>query len=177
MTYPPGNPQQNRYGGPPSRDHLAPGYPAPGRPTYPQGPPPQSYPPPPQRSGPPVSGPGGTIQLDCSYNKLGFFLAFTGPHIRVDGYGQDGTWGRTAIALPPGTHSIEVHTRYLGQMGPAHMLVNVYPGQQIPVFYRAPTAIFFKGAMGHQPQPTPGMWLTWVMFAIAVLVVATAFLF
>lgn len=170
MTYPPGYPQPNSYGAPPSHGYLTPGQPA-----YPQGPPPQGYPP--QQYTAPGSGPGGAVMLDCSYNKLGFFLAFTGPHIRVDGYGRDGSWGQTPIPLPPGTHSIEVHTRYMGQMGPANILVNVYPGQQVPVFYRAPTAIFFKGAMGHQPQSTPGMWMTWALFAIAALIVASTFLF
>ncbi len=180
MTYPPGNSQQNPYGDPAPRR-----YPAPGQPPYPQGPPPQSYASqgypargysPHQQYGAPLSSPGGIVMLDCSYNKLGFFLAFTGPHIRVDGYGQDGGWGHTPISLPPGTHSIEVHTRYMGQMGPANLIVDVYTGQQVAVFYRAPAAIFFRGAMGHQPQPTPGMWLTWVLFVVAALILASTFL-
>jgi len=111
------------------------------------------------------------IVLDCSYNKLGFFLAFTGPHIRIDGYGRDAEWGRTPIPLPPGNHMVEVHTRYMGEMGKAGMVVAVQPGQQVPVFYRAPAAIFFSGAIGHQPQPTPGIWLSWVLFAVAALVI------
>lgn len=64
-----------------------------------------------------------------------------------------------------------MHTRYLGRLGPASITVNVQPGQQVPVFYRCPAAAGFKGAIGFEPQKTPGMWLTFVGFAVAITLI------
>lgn len=106
MTYPPNNPPRN-----PSAAQPQPAPPN----SYPVAPPPYGNPQggylvPPQPAYPLQPGYGsaqygGAVMLDCSYNKMGFILAITGPHVRVNGYGQDCTWGKTPIALPPGcTH-------------------------------------------------------------------------
>lgn len=95
--------------------------------------------------------------LNTDYFKLGFFLAFTGPTLAVNGHAQKVAWGWTPVDLPPGQYHLRVHTRYMGTLGPADLPVVVYPGQTVPVYYKAPAIMGAQGAIGHTPQQTPGM--------------------
>jgi hypothetical protein len=105
----------------------------------------------------PPYGPPGRLVVDSSYNGMAFMLAATGPKIEVNGQPIKANWGQWPIDLPAGQYHVRVSTRYLGEMGPAQLGVNVYPGQQVTVYYRAPAAMFMAGAIGFTPQSTRGM--------------------
>ncbi|MGH3432998.1 MAG: hypothetical protein ACRDQB_09205, partial [Thermocrispum sp.] len=108
--------------------------------------------------------------LNTSYFPLGFLLALTGPSVTINGHEQRVPWGWSPVDLPPGQYHLRVHTRYLGQLGPAELGVVVYPGQTVPVYYKAPAVMGARGAIGFTPQPTPAMGAM-----IALMVVSTVF--
>lgn len=118
----------------------------------------------------------GRVMVNTAYFPLGFFLAFTGPTVTINGHEQQVPWGWSPIDLPAGQYHLRVHTRYLGQLGPAELNVVVYPGQTVPVYYKAPAVMGVRGAAGFTPQQTPGMipmialTLLSVLFLVLVLV-------
>ncbi len=115
-------------------------------------------------------GPPGRLVVDSSYNGSAFLLAATGPKIEINGQPIKANWGPWPIDLAPGQYQVRVSTRYLGEMGPAQLAVNVYPGQQVVVYYRAPAAMFMAGAIGFTPQPTRGMGPVIALSVIAFVV-------
>lgn len=117
-------------------------------------------------------GPPGRLVVDSSYNPAAFLLAVTGPKIEINGQAFKAKWGPWPMDLPAGQYQVRVSTRYLGEMGPAQLAVNVYPGQQVTVYYRAPAAMFMAGAIGFAPQPTRGMG---AVIALSVLAFVLAF--
>jgi hypothetical protein len=118
-------------------------------------------------------GPPGRLVVDTSYSGGAFLLAATGPKIEVNGQPIKANWGPWPIDLPAGQYQVRVSTRYLGEMGPAQIAVNVYPGQQVTVYYRAPAAMFMAGAIGFTPQKTRGMG---AVIALSVLAFVLAFI-
>jgi hypothetical protein len=116
-------------------------------------------------------GPPGRLVVDTSYNGSAFLLAATGPKIEINGQPIKANWGPWPVDLPAGQYQVRVSTRYLGEMGPAQLAVNVYPGQQLTVFYRAPAAMFMAGAIGFTPQPTRGMGAMIALSVIALVLV------
>ena len=116
-------------------------------------------------------GPPGRLVVDTSYNRSAFLLAATGPKIEINGQPIKANWGPWPLDLAAGQYQVRVSTRYLGEMGPAQLTVNVYPGQQVTVYYRAPAAMFMAGAIGFTPQPTRGMGAVIAISVIAFLLV------
>lgn len=184
--YPPGPYPPGPYGpppaqGPPAQGPYPPGppqppppgqYPPPG--PYPPGPP-GSYPPPPAPPAPPQGGypppgpypqpgpqpfppPGlGRLVVNCSHFALSWQLAMTGPSVNVDNSEVGRSWGSTTVDLPPGTHRLHVHTRYLGQRGKAGLDVALAPGQVVTVYYDAPVSAFSKGTLSLTPPIGKGI--------------------
>ncbi|ADG97415.1 conserved hypothetical protein [Segniliparus rotundus DSM 44985] len=112
----------------------------------------------------------GQLVLDTGFFWLAWIFFLTGPSVRVDGVERARNWGKAFVPVPPGQHLVEVYTRYLWPVGRASLPVFVQPGQTAPVFYRAPAIVWCKGAIGHEPQKTPGLVLTFVIFgALALL--------
>jgi hypothetical protein len=130
-------------------------------------PPPQPYAQqaPGQHGGLPPEG-FGQLVIDTGFFWLAWIFFLTGPSVRIDGVERVRNWGTVFVPVPPGQHLVEVHTRYLWPVGRASLPVFVQPGQTAPVFYRSPAIVWFKGAIGHEPQKTPGLVVTIIMVAV-----------
>ncbi|WP_007467740.1 hypothetical protein [Segniliparus rugosus] len=111
----------------------------------------------------------GQLAFDTGFFWLAWIFALTGVSVSVDGVERIRTWGKQLVVVPPGQHFVEVYTRYLWPVGRASLPVFVQPGQTVPVFYKAPTIAWLKGAIGHEPQKAPGLILTVVLLAVGML--------
>lgn len=127
-----------------------------------------------------TSEPGPTgIVLDVSKSPIQFGIK---PLVKVDGRPIPNlAWGVNHIPARPGYHQVTVCISQLGmEYGPAHTIVPVAEGHTTRVYYRSPIERYVAGAIGPQPQATPGMaivyaatMLTLVMvLAFVVMVVA-----
>ena len=125
----------------------------------------------PQQQMPPPPG-FGRIQLDTSFNAMNWFLFFKKPTVVINGQAQEVEWGQRPIDLPAGQYNIEVNFFYMSKpRGVARATIPLPPGQVQPVYYRAPAHIMSDGAMGPVPQPTPGIWLTWTLMGVALVLI------
>jgi hypothetical protein len=68
---------------------------------------------------------------------------------------------------------VRVYTPYLlpPRVGPADVVVDVPPGQNVQVEYKAPLVVWSKGSLGPPPQKYNGIWFYWALLAIVVLVI------
>jgi hypothetical protein len=132
--------------------------------------------------GPPPAGDwqpvGGRLVVNSSYNWTWFMLRVTGPKIEINGQPFVADWGPWMFDLPAGQYQLRVSTCYLGEFGPAHISVFVYPRQQTTVYYRPPAAVFMDGAIGFTPQPTRGIGVSLAVgaligFVLTVILMAT----
>lgn len=119
-------------------------------------------------------GATGRLVVDCSHLPSALFLAATGPKIEVDGRTIEANWGAWPIELSPGRYALRVSTRYMGEMGPATTEVEVTPGGETRVFYRAPATIFSGGSIGPTPQASNGMGGMFVMILIPIVLMLIA---
>lgn len=115
---------------------------------------------------------GGRLVVDSSYSRLSFQLGVTRPKIEINGQPVDAGWGPWMFDLLPGNYQLRVSI--LGEAGPAHISVVVYPRQQTTVYYRAPAATFMAGAIGFTPQPTRGIAVVLAMGVLFGVVVYLA---
>lgn len=118
----------------------------------------------------------GRIMLDTSYSWLDFSLALTGPTVTLDGYPIRAEWGLIPLDVPAGRHHIKVHTRYGRPKGIAEIEVLVHPGEQVLLYYRAPAIMLIGGAIGTQPQQTPGIVLSLLVSVIPPLILLAVLL-
>ena len=103
------------------------------------------------------------MALDTKFFPLAWILFFLKPKVEVDGQpGPRLSWGQNMVGLPPGQHHLRVWTPYLipSRMGPADAVVDVPPGQVVPLEYRVPLWAFSKGSMGPAPQSYNGLGIT-----------------
>ncbi|UGT52798.1 hypothetical protein [Nocardia asteroides] len=138
------------------------------------------------RSGPQVGPPPAAqqaanppgITVDSSYLWTAFMLSLVKPKIFVNGQPvPTARWGQTHVPVGPGQYHVRVVTPWLFDMGPAEIQVPVNPGAGTKVYYKPPAAMFLKGAIGPEPQQTPGLVFVWLPFvAVAVLFVLFALL-
>jgi hypothetical protein len=106
--------------------------------------------------------------LDASFMPLAWVFYLTGPKIFVNGQQVPGArWGATHIPVGPGQHHVRVATKYLWDVGPAEAVVPVAEGQSTKVYYRSPTMVGMRGAIGPVPQRTPGIVFTYIMLGVA----------
>lgn len=109
--------------------------------------------------------------MDSSYPAISFMLSLVTPKIFVNGQPvPHARWGQTHVPVGPGMYHVRVVTPWLTEMGPAEMQVPVQPGSGSKVYYKPPAVIFLKGAIGPEPQKTPGMLFMLLPFAALGLV-------
>ena len=90
----------------------------------------------------------GTIQLEARHNPLAWLLYFTKLRVVVDGTANTLPWGRSAIPVTPGSHTLDVSFGYMGsQRGPASITVSVAEGETVRLSYRMPSWMFAKGRL------------------------------
>ena len=130
----------------------------------------------PQETTDSTTGGTGRLVVDCSYLPSATFLGATGPRIDVDGQQIKANWGPWPIDLPAGDYTVTVETRYMGGMGKATLPIEVEPGEETRIFYRAPATIFSSGSLGHVPQGTNGMGGLVVLIAIPIILMMVALL-
>jgi hypothetical protein len=133
---------------------------------YPQQPPQQPQP----------QQPGGAIALTLKYHWSAFMLGLFKPVVEINGHQAANAWGRQVIPVPPGQYHLHVHVPYFlpPRLGSADLPVNVYPGQTVELEYRAPLAVFFKGALGTSPQKYPGAALQIALLAVVLIILLCA---
>ncbi|MBH0779034.1 hypothetical protein IT779_22415 [Nocardia sp. NEAU-351] len=91
----------------------------------------------------------------------------TTPKIKINGQLVPNTrWGENNIPLGPGTYHVWVATPWLFDMGAAQMTVQVHQAQGLRAYYKPPAVVFLGGALGFEPQKTPGMLFVWLPFAL-----------
>ncbi|MEV0334674.1 hypothetical protein [Nocardia sp. NPDC050717] len=127
------------------------------------------------RAGQPPAGQQGAnppgITVDSSYPAVSFMLSLVQPKIFVNGQPvPHARWGQTHVPVGPGQYHVRVVTPWLTEMGPAEIQVPVTPGAGSKVYYKPPAVIFLKGAIGQEPQKTPGMLFMLLPFAALALV-------
>ena len=171
-----GPPQGQQFGAPPQQ----PGGPPP---QFPSGPYAQPGAQPPMPVGPmgtyggPVPNDPPGITVDCSYFPLAFLLMLTKPKIFVNGQQVPNTqWGPNHIPVGAGHYHLKVHTPWLIEMGPAEVPVALQDGQAVRYYYRTPVMIFLRGAIGPEPQKTPGMVAMYVLYGVVALFLLLNFL-
>lgn len=115
----------------------------------------------------------GRIVVRPSHTRLAFLLDLFGTTIWVNDWPPiAGRWDPVPIDVHPGRHHVRVSTRYRGEFGPAEITVDVRPAETLTLYYRSPALSFARGAIGPQPQRTPGMGLIWGLAGCLVLFLA-----
>ena len=130
---------------------------------YPQQPPQQPY----------SQQPGGAIALTLKYHWMAFMLGLFKPVVELNGHPAANAWGRQVIPVPAGQYHLHVHVPYFlpPRLGAADLPVNVYPGQTVELEYKAPLAVFFKGALGMPPQKYPGAVLQIILLVFVLIII------
>lgn len=95
----------------------------------------------------------------------------TSPGVTVNGHPVAAKWGANQYQIPAGQYQVAVKVNYLMDYGDAALPVQVTPGRAATVYYAAPNGLFFKGAIGFEPQKNPGMWLVWLALGLVALVI------
>ncbi|HEX3783899.1 MAG TPA: hypothetical protein VHX38_29905 [Pseudonocardiaceae bacterium] len=160
----PGYPQQQP-GYPPAQ----PGYPAQqgfpgGQPGYPQQ----------QQQQPGAQGGFGRIVLQSSYFFMAWRLGRVPMTVFVDGAPSTMQWGQTPLDVPAGQHQIAIQGDYRGRrtIGQAQTVVQVMPGQQQMLYYRAPALATSPGSVGPNPkQPTNGLALSLAISFVPLVII------
>jgi len=116
----------------------------------------------------------GRLVLDASRSALSPHLAGRRITVTVDELPLRFAWGRTSIDLPAGRHLVEIEVDHGHGWGRVVDAVPVAAGGTVEVFYRAPALPGQPGALGPEPQPTPGLAALLGWSAVSVLVVLAA---
>jgi hypothetical protein len=117
----------------------------------------------------PQGAPIGRLVVDTSYPSWAWLAARARPWIEINGQLTIAHWGPWPIDLPAGDYHVRVTIKSERNTCPAQIPVRIHPGQQVTVYYRAPTFEFLGGAIGFQPQPTRGLGL-YIGFSALVVV-------
>jgi len=111
----------------------------------------------------------GRLVLDASHSVLSPHLADRRVTVTVDELPLRFAWGRTSIDLPAGRHLVEIEVEH--GWGRVVDAVPVAAGGTVEVFYRAPVLPQQPGALGPDPQSTPGVGalVGWTAASVLVL--------
>lgn len=175
---------QPPYSGQPGYPQGGPGYPQ-GQPGYPQGQAgyPQGRPQPGWQGGPvPYGGqqsqqPGPPGYLHLTIQGSAATSNMLTPNVVIDGRPYPASYGSNTYPLPPGQHRLEIYAQWMRRYGQAEMALNIIPGQQVPVFYRAPLHQFTTGSIGHEKQKAKGKGCLYgigAFFLVLILLVVVA---
>ncbi len=128
-------------------------------------------PPPPPRPDPQTGWLHLTIQGNVMTSSL------VPPTVRLNGYHVPTSYGLNVIPLPAGRWHVDVHAQWLRQYGQAALVVDLAPGQQVPVFYAMPMHQFTTGSIGFEKQRRRGVAVfTGLMLVLALLLAAVVLL-
>jgi hypothetical protein len=124
----------------------------------------------------PHGAPIGRLVVDSSYPKWALLTTRVRPWVEINGQLTIANWGQWPIDLPASDYHVRVTTKSEGNSAAAQIPVRIHPGQQVTVYYRAPTFLFLAGAIGFQPQPTRGM-VAFIVYTTVVVVLLLVILF
>src|SRR5690606_15433122 len=115
-------------------------------------------------------GPTG-IALDVAKLPVQFGIR---PLVEIDGRPVPNvSWGVGHIPVHPGYHQLTVSTSQLGmEYGRAQIIVPVPEGHITRVYYRSPIERYGAGAMGPQPQASPGMVVGYAATVLSIILFA-----
>ncbi len=120
----------------------------------------------------PNQGQSATLNIHTKYSWLAFLLAMFKPVATINGHQVQLQWGDNPIPLQPGVYDVQVHTKYLWDIGKARIQVDNRHGGNVSVYYAAPVIVFVAGAIDFQPVKPPHEVLSLVLFiAVPVLFV------
>lgn len=119
----------------------------------------------PGQSGPPPGYLHLTIQGSAMTSNM------LTPNVIIDGRHYPASYGSNTFPLPPGPHQLEMYAQWMRKYGQAQLQFNVAPGQQVPVFYRAPLHQFTTGSIGHEKQSPKGKGCLFAIIGIVVLMI------
>lgn len=114
-------------------------------------------------------GPEGTIELTLQGSALTSNMLT--PQVQIDGFPVPASYGLNRLPVPAGRHMVSAYATWIVKYGQASYVVDVQPGQSVPVFYAAPMIQFLKGAMGPTKQKRGGKSFFIVFFAVVLLLV------
>jgi hypothetical protein len=113
--------------------------------------------------------PPPNLRVFCKAAPMSAWL--TSPVIALNGMQLASRWGENPLFLAAGRYRVSVQISYMFTYGTAMLDVDVVPGRVTDIHYSAPAATFFGGAIGFEPQKTPGMALLWISWGIAGLMI------
>jgi hypothetical protein len=114
-------------------------------------------------------GPEGTIDLTLQGSALTSNMLT--PQVQIDGFPVPASYGLNRLPVPAGRHTVSAYATWIVKYGQASYVVDVQPGQSVPVFYAAPMIQFLKGAMGPTKQKRGGKGVFIGIFAVLLLIV------
>ena len=114
-------------------------------------------------------GPEGTIEFTLQGSAMTSNMLT--PQVQIDGFPVPASYGLNRLPVPAGRHTISAYATWIVKYGQASYVVDVQPGQSVPVFYAAPMVQFLKGAMGPTKQKRGGKGFFVGLFAVLLLIV------
>ena len=78
----------------------------------------------------PYPGQSPTLNLHTKYSWMAFLLAMFKPVATINGHQMELRWGDNPIPLQPGVYDVQVHTKYLWDIGKARIQVDNRHGGQ-----------------------------------------------
>lgn len=118
----------------------------------------------------PAGGQPALAYLDLTVQGNRFTSNMIPPHVTVNGHPLVSEYGYRRVPVPAGPVRIDVECRWTKTFGQASMVLDVAPGQAVPVFYAAPATVFSKGKIGHTPQKRTGTTVLLVVLGVAIVV-------
>jgi hypothetical protein len=109
----------------------------------------------------------GALFINAKYHWVSFMLSAFSPKAVINGQLVPLRWGDNHLPAPRGSHAIEIYVPYLWKFGRASIVVDNSTGVP-PVYYAAPVWTWMRGAIGFQPQRTPGLTSAIIFYALFV---------
>lgn len=103
----------------------------------------------------PYQGQSPALNIHTKYSWLAFMLAMFKPIATINGHQVQLQWGDNPIPLQPGVYDVQVHVKYLWDIGKARIQVDNRHGSPVALYYAAPTIAFMAGAIDYQPVKPP----------------------
>lgn len=117
----------------------------------------------------PASDAQPTAFIDLTVQGNRFTSNMVPPFVMVNGRPLVSEYGYRRVPVPAGPVRIDVECRWTRTFGQASMMLDLAPGQAVPVFYAAPVSVFQKGRIGHEKQSRAGTWWLLGIVGAAIL--------
>lgn len=99
--------------------------------------------------------------------------AFARPTVTLNGRPVPGAWGRSVYPVPAGQYQVDAAVYTMIRFGQASYGLNVLPGKTAEVYYSPSTNGMVPGAMGAEPQRTPGLTYAIVVYVVLGIILLT----